>query len=254
MKQLHDDLFVVDAPQRFLGVEVGTRMTIVRLPDARLWLHSPIPVTDDVLRDVQAIGEVACLVAPNRFHHLYAAAWQDAAPGADLFVAPGLETKRSDLDVAGVLGEAPEPAWQGCLDQVVLSGLPALNEVVFFHRASATLVACDLAFNIGPGSPTSTRLFFKMSGAYGRLTPTWIERLMVRDRPTFRTALERMLDWPFERVVVSHGDVVEHGGREQIERSYAWLLGSGARRVADVASSAGGERSSVTSPATRGTP
>ena len=45
------------------------------------------------------------------------------------------------------------------------------------------------------------------------------------DRDAFRASLERMLDWPFERVIVAHGAVSERGGREELVRNYAWLLG-----------------------------
>jgi hypothetical protein len=37
--------------------------------------------------------------------------------------------------------------------------------------------------------------------------------------------LERILEWPFERVVVAHGEVSETGGREELVRGYSWLLG-----------------------------
>lgn len=131
MEQLHSDLWISDAPQRFLGIEIGARMTVVRLPDQRLLLHSPIAATPDRVREVEALGPVAYLVAPNRLHHLYIAEWQRACPNAQIYAAPGLETKRPDLATAGVLGDEPEPGWQEVLDQVFLAGFSFANEVVF---------------------------------------------------------------------------------------------------------------------------
>jgi len=227
MKQLHSDLWITDSPLRFLGLEVGTRMTVVRLPGRKLLLHSPIPATADVVREVKALGPIAYLVAPNKLHHLFVAEWQRACPEASLYVAPGLDTKRADLSIAGVLGDESEPGWRGVVDQIVLGGFPFANEVVFFHRPSATLIATDLAFNVGSSSPALTRLFFRLAGTYGRLSPTLLERLMVRDRTAFRHSLERILEWPFERVVVAHGEVSEKGGREELVRGYSWLLGGG---------------------------
>ena len=84
----------------------------------------------------------------------------------------------------------------------------------------------DLAFNVGPSSPFATRLFFHLLRTYDRLSPTFLERFLVRDRPAFRAALERILAWPFERVVVAHGDVKEHGGRAELEAGYGWVLDS----------------------------
>ncbi len=227
MQQLHSDLWVTGSPLRFLGLEIGTRMTVVRLPGTELLLHSPIAATPDLVREIAALGPVSYIVAPNRRHHRFVGEWQQVYPNASLYVAPGLETKRADLTIAGVLRDEPEPGWKDSLDQVLLGGFPIANEVVFFHPPSATLIATDLAFNYGSSSPPMTRLAFRLAGTYGRLSPTLLERILVRDRAAFRQSLERILEWPFERVVVAHGEVSETGGREELVRGYSWLLDSG---------------------------
>jgi hypothetical protein len=225
LQPLDSDLWVGECPLRFVGLEVGARMTVIRLPGGELLLHSPIQATDELIAEVGALGPVAHLVAPNRFHHLYVADWQRACPDASIWVAPGLEAKRPDLSATGVLSDEPEAGWADVVDQVVVRGFPFANEVVFFHRPSATLVATDLAFNIGSGGAPLTRLFFRMGGTYGKLSPSLLERVLVRDRRAFRESLDRILEWPFERVVVAHGDVCESGGREQLVCGYAWLPG-----------------------------
>ncbi len=199
-------------------------MTVICLPDARLLLHSPIALTDDLAREVEALGTVTYLVAPNKLHHLFVADWQQTFPEALAYVAPGLETKRPDLQVAGLLGGEPESGWADRVEQVLLEGFPFANEVVFFHRPSATLIATDLAFNFGPGSSKLTRLVFRLGGTHDRLSPTHLERMLVRDRAAFRRSMERILAWPFERIVVAHGDVSESGGREELLAGYSWLL------------------------------
>lgn len=226
MRNLAPGLWTFDAPLRFLGLELGVRMTVVRLADGTLLLHSPIRATDDVLASVRALGPVSTIVAPNRFHHLFVGEWQREFPEAALYVAPGIEVKRRDLSVTGLLDDAPIRRLEGTLDQRVLRGIPATNEVLFFHRESGTLLASDLAFNIDGSSPALTRGFFRMGGCFGRLTPTPLERVLVRDRAAFSESLRAALAWPFERVVVAHGAVAETGGRESLEHGYAWVLGS----------------------------
>jgi len=224
MQQLHTDLWIADSSLRFFGVEIGTRMTVVRLPGSRLLLHSPIAARPELVHQVGELGSVAYLVAPNRFHHLYLSEWQRAFPEASAYVAPGLDSKRPDLEVEAVLSDTPEPGWAGTMDQLLVSGFPLANEVVFFHRPSASLIVTDLAFNIGARSPWLTRLVFRLGRAYGRLAPTVLERLLVRDRSAFRDSLTRILEWPFERVVVAHGQVKERGGRDELARGYSWVL------------------------------
>jgi hypothetical protein len=226
MQQLHSDLWVTESPLRFLGLEIGARMTVVRLPGPKLLLHSPIAASPDLVREVNELGPVAYIVAPNRLHHLFVGEWQQACPEALLYVAPGLETKRPDLAIEGVLGDEPESGWKGVLDQIFLGGFPFANEIVFFHRPSATLIATDLAFNFRASSPLLTRLAFRLGGSYGRLSPSLLERVLVRDRAAFRRSLERILEWPFDRVVVAHGEVSEKGGREELVRGYGWCFPS----------------------------
>ena len=225
MRQLHSDLWVTESPLRFLGLEIGARMTVIRVPGPKLLLHSPIAATPDLVREVETLGPVAYIVAPNKFHHLYVGEWQRACPDALLYTAPGLETKRADLAIEGVLGDEPEPGWTGVVDQVLVGGFPIANEVDFFHRPSATLIATDIAFNFRASSPPLTRLTFRLGGTYGRLSPSILERILVRDRTAFRHSLERILEWPFDRVVVAHGEVSEKGGREELIDGYSWLLG-----------------------------
>ena len=224
MQQLGEDLYIAVATLRFAGIEMGARMTIVRLANGELVLHSPIAATPKLVEEVSSLGQVAYLLAPNKLHHLYVGEWKASFPLTKIYAAPGLETKRADLAIEGLLGDEPEPAWANALDQTSLDGFPFANEIVFFHRASRTLIASDLAFNIDEHSPFMTRACFRLAGTFGRLAPTLVERVLVRDRAAFGQALTRIFEWPFERVIVAHGSVAETGGREDLQAAYAWAL------------------------------
>jgi hypothetical protein len=64
----------------------------------------------------------------------------------------------------------------------------------------------------------------RVNGAYGRFGPTRLLRTLVRDRPALRASVEKILAWDFERVVVTHGEVLERGGRDALRAGFAWLL------------------------------
>jgi hypothetical protein len=91
LKQLAADLFVEERAQRFYGLEVGTRMTVVRLAGGDLWLHSPVSLDAELRSELDGLGRVRFAVAPNRVHHLYAGEVARLYPEARLWVAPGLE-------------------------------------------------------------------------------------------------------------------------------------------------------------------
>jgi hypothetical protein len=224
LRELAPDLWIADQPLRFFGIELGARMTVVRLPGSRLLLHSPIAYSRELAAQVEALGSPTFLVAPNRFHHLYVGDWQSAYPTCRLYAAPGLDAKRPDLELSGVLGEGASPDWSDVVDHALVGGFPFVNEVVFFHEPSRTLIATDLLFNVGARSPALTRLAFRVAGACGRPSATLLERLMIRDRAAFRRSLAHVLDWPISRIVVAHGEVVDSGGQAALAKAYAWIL------------------------------
>lgn len=225
LRQLDRHLWVVERRQRFFGLEVGCRMTVIRIAGDHLLLHSAVALDPALRRELDALGEVRYVVAPNRFHHLHAGDVATQYPAARLWVGPGVETKRPDLVYEAILDdEAPAP-WRGEVDQVFFRGRPMENEVTFFHRASRTLVLCDLAFNFGPSAPMSTRLVGRLLGTYRGLRPSRLDPFLIKDRAQARASLEKILAWDFDRIIIAHGDVQEQGGREVLRAGYEWLLG-----------------------------
>jgi hypothetical protein len=224
LRQLAENLWIADRPQTFYGLPVGTRMTVIRLAGGRLLLHSPVELDDGLRAELDALGRVAYAVAPNRVHHLHAGEVARHYPGTRLWIGPGLERKRPDLVYEAVLDDDPPPEWRDEVGQVFFRGRPYENEVVFFHRASRTLVICDLAFNFGPGTPTPTRILMKLLRSYGRLGPSTLDPWLIKDRGAARESLERILAWDFDRIIVTHGDVLDAGGHDILRSGYAWLL------------------------------
>lgn len=224
LRRLAPDLFVAERPLRFYGVEVGTRMTAIRLSDSSLFVHSPVALDRDLRRELESLGTPRFAVAPNRLHHLFAGQYTAAYSELQLFVAPGLERKRPDLSIAGILSDEVPAGWNGQIDQEIVRGYPMLNEVVFFHRSSRTLLCSDLVFNVREDSPPVTRWLTWLIGGYKRFGPTALEKFLIRDRGAARQSLNRLLSWDFDRVILAHGQILESGGREAMRRGYAWLL------------------------------
>jgi hypothetical protein len=190
------------------GVRLPTRMTVVRLPDGSVWLHSPVPLDEATAREIDAIGPVGHVVAPSLLHHLHAAAARRRWPGAKLYGAVGLAEKRPDLEIDQELGD--QTAWGSVIATCRLRGAPRINEVVFFHHPSGTLLCTDLVFNLARPANLATRLVTTVWGTNGRLAASrlwgWV---FVEDRAAMAASVRAALDWPIERVVPCHGDVVE---------------------------------------------
>jgi hypothetical protein len=215
LRQIAPELWVAEGPLRWLGVELGRRMTVIRLGNDELLVHSPEQLTDGLRQALDDIGNVRYVVPATRFHgHLYMEQYQAAYPSVQLFAAPGLEVRRRDLSFAGSLGDGADRRWQEEVDQILFPGSRFLSEVVFLHRRSGSLILGDLCMNLGPDRDLLSRAFVRLDGVYGRLAVPRTIRLTVRNRNAAADALERMLAWDFDRVVVGHGDIVDARGHE----------------------------------------
>ena len=202
-------------------------MTVIRLGGGDLLLHSPVSLDPALREALDRIGRVRWVVGPSKVHHLYLGDYVRAYPDAELCGAPGLAEKRPDLRFQHVLDATPVAAWEGRVLHHPFAGAPAVNEVVFLHRPSRTLLLTDLAFNVKPGPRNRARLFHWLVGATGRFGPHRILRAAIRDREAARRSLATILAWDFDRIIVTHGDVLAHGGREALRAGFSFLAAPG---------------------------
>jgi hypothetical protein len=223
LRQLAPDLWVAERSFRNGPFDVGARMTVIRLRNGGLFLHSPVRLDRDLRAALGELGEVQAVVAPNRHHHLFVADYPAGYPDARLYAAPGLPLKRPDLKFAAELSDEAPDSWRADLEQHFFRGAPFLNEVVFFHPASRTIVFTDLVFNKPRAQTLASRLLFGLMGATNHFGPHRLTKLFMRDRAAARASLERVLRWDFDRVTVTHGDVLERGGREAVRAAFAFL-------------------------------
>jgi Domain of unknown function (DUF4336) len=219
-----ESLWVAEQPLRYLGVALTTRMTIIRLAGGVVIVHSPIRLSQELLFAAASIGSVCFIVAPNRFHHLFVPDWQRAYPNAQTFCAPGLDSKRADLKFTAILGDDPPAAWADEMDQAFMRALPPLNEIVFFHRQTRTVIFTDLLFNIARHDSPYARFLLRLDGAFrGPAIPRSFMLLLRRRRSECAAFLKRIMSWDFDRAILAHGDIIESGAKPVIERAWQFV-------------------------------
>lgn len=211
-----------------MGVlDFGTRMTVVKLGDGALWLHSPVPLDESLRAELDAIGPVRHVVAPNLFHHLFAGDVRSHYPAAELTVAKGLPRKRSDLVVHYELGRS-EPPWSNEIACLQLVGSPT-GEWVFFHAASNTLICSDLVQHMCKSKGGLTGVYLKLSGIHDEPGLSGILRLGYKRNDASRAAMRDVLARPFERIIPCHGHAIVDEPHEALRRTYRWLGLAGGR-------------------------
>ncbi len=153
LREFRPGLWIAEGPTvvAAAGFHYPTRMAVIRLSSGGLFVWSPTALTNAIRADVDALGSVAVIVAPNSLHHGFISEWVAAYPDARSFGAPGLRERRRDLAFDGELADEPPAGWAGDIAQVVVRGNAITTEVVFFHHESRTVIFTDLIQQFAPG-------------------------------------------------------------------------------------------------------
>jgi hypothetical protein len=208
--QIEDDLHVCEAFVGFYGVRIQTRMTVVRLGDGSLFVHSPTALDAATRRELDRLGPVAHVVAPNKIHNQFIAAFRAAYPEAAFHAPPGLPERRPDLRFDDVLGSDPRTEWADELDQALTAGNCFFVEAIFLHRRSGSLIVGDLVENLDRRHTSAVgALLVRLLGGYGRPRASPEFRMYTDDAEAARTALARVRGWKFRRIVLAHGEMIE---------------------------------------------
>ena len=202
------------------------RMTILRLSGGELMLISPVSLTAEDLAGISELGDVAYIVAPNGFHHVFLEASQSHFPNAKTYAVPVVQKKKQKhLTYDGVLTTLDPAPWHNDVTQLRVAGIPALDEVVFFHKASKTLVVTDLFFNLTEVRGWPTKLMFQLSGAWGKPAQSTLEKFLTKDREAAKASVQQMLSWEPARIIMAHGNILDGPDCiEQARAGMAWTL------------------------------
>lgn len=236
LKPAGPEIWVVDGPSiDFYGLPFSTRMTVVRLADGGLWVHSPIPLEGALAAELAALGPVQALVAPNWIHYYYLPQWQARFPSAQTWAAPGVQARAAKagltIRVDHTLGaEEAAAGWSGEIAALLVEGSSVHHEAVFFHKVSKTLVLTDLIENFEAAKlPRWARPLVWLAGTRdpdgkAPIDMRWSFRLKRGGMARLRAALAVMLEWAPERVIVAHGRWYPQDGVKELRRAFRWAL------------------------------
>lgn len=234
LKPVAADIWIADGPLVCMATPLGgmpfpTRMTVVRLQGGGLWCHSPIAPDANLFGAIDALGQVRHLVSPNLLHYASIPAWKRRYPDAVAWASPGVRERaaaqRIEVAFDADLVDAPPDAWAADLDQVHFRGSRAIEEFVFFHRASATAILADLIENFERGKLNGAMRWLARLG--GVLDPDGKAPLDMRAtffgrRRVARACADRILAWHPRRVILAHGRWYPGNGEAELRRAFRW--------------------------------
>ena len=225
MKELvKNQIWSAESSLWFTMFRIKSRMTAIRLSNGKLWLPSPIRLRDVGASVLSALGEVAYIVAPNFAHHRFVGDYVKEFPNARLYGVEALLNKRRDLRFSGTLGTGTRLGWHEDIDQTLFLGLRHMEEAIFYHRHTGTLLITDLFVQFRTSAGPIGRLASRVMGTYDKPAMTPVMRKLIDDRKAARRCAERILEWDVRRVLTCHGDLLEGDGNTIVKDAFGWLL------------------------------
>lgn len=235
LKPVAPDIWIADGPVARMATPFGampfpTRMTIVRLHDGSVWCHSPIAPDEGLFEAIDALGPVRHLVSPNPLHYASIAAWKRRYPDALAWASPGVRRRAASQKIEAAfdadLAVLPPDAWASEIDQVDFRGSRVIEEFVFFHRASATVILADLIENFEARKLTRGMRWIARFG--GVLDPDGKAPLDMRmtflgRKPVARECFERIMAWHPRRAILAHGRWYPENAEAELQRAFRWL-------------------------------
>ena len=221
-----ENIWLLDGdPVRFMGISFQTRACIVRLKNNSLWVHSPVALTPGRKESVDQLGSVQFIIAPKKVHSLGVQLWRAAFPDARVWVSPGFPKRHPAISYNGVLNDAAPDAWADAIRQQVFHGHRILDEVIFLHKQSRTLIVTDLIQKHDPGNErVPWRWLKKWAGILGERGGVARDiRGSMSDRNAARAARDEILSWDFDALVISHGSCLRTGAKTEVARAFEWL-------------------------------
>lgn len=232
-KAVGPDIGIVDGPFEYLtmaGVRLPlpftTRMTVVRLSNGDLFLHSPVRFDPDLADQIQRLGTVRHLISPNQFHYAHIGEWAHAFPSAVCWASPGVRkrarARRVDVRFDRDLQADPPHDWAREIDQTLVPG-GYFKEFVFFHRSSRTLILTDTVLNLEldkTAQPWRTAAWLTgMHPPHGQIFFGMRMPLMLQRRKT-AAMKETIRAWQPVRILLSHGRCFEENADPVVGRLF----------------------------------
>ena len=128
--------------------------------------------------------------------------WANAYPRAQTWVTPGIPAKLTELKNYKAIVDG---LWAEDFLSASMQDVPLFDETVFYHRRSRSLIVTDLVQNRE-----------ERGGVF--IAPPLNQSAVIKNTDAFKSFIAQIAAWDFDRIVITHGDIIETSARQAFER------------------------------------
>jgi len=216
-RRIADDVMLLSFPWRTLGIDFRRNVTLLRLADGKVVVHSTASFTEQDVPAIRRFGEPGWLVEATLMHDTFAKQARAALPDIP-YLAPEGFAKAAGVQTKSLL--PPPQEWDGEIDVFKIDGV-RMNEHALFHRRSRTLVLADLFFSFPEETSGWPRFFVRHVMRLPRLfgISSFYRSFIIRDKEAFARSMSALLALDFERLVVAHYEPIETEAKRVVEKA-----------------------------------
>jgi len=223
VRELSENLWVVDGSIQMPPGPLPRRMTIVRLASGDLVIWSAIALDEAGMAEVDSLGRPRFLVVPNAFHREDAHAWKTRYPAMRVVAPEGARSAVNEVvqvdDTAGDFGDAG-------VRFLPVAGTKGESALVVHHGHGVSLVINDLIGNVQDARGLM-KLVLTLMGFAGRSpqVPRMFKKRAVEDASKVARQFREWARLPgLVRIIVSHGAIIEDEPARLLKRLADKLL------------------------------
>jgi len=208
LEQLDENLWHVKGT--LPDMPIKRRMTVARMDDGRLVLHSAIAMSEAAMAELEALGEIAYVLVPNGWHRLDAPAYRKRYPSAKLLCPRG--SRKRVEQVVRVDGTYEDFPRDTSVELEMLDGIKEIEGVMKVHSpAGLSLVFNDALFNVPHGKGLMGLLFRALGSTGGPKVTRIMKTFAVKDKKALRAHLVRLASIPnLQRIIPGHGHIIDN--------------------------------------------
>ncbi len=218
MQPIAPHVWVQAYPLSMLGGHQGRVCTVIRLNSGRLLIHSTAPFAASDLASIRELGTPGWLVDSMRRHDTFSHEGRAAFPDVPYLVPAGFP-KMAELRAQPILPAPPE--WSGEVEVLRIEGMPQVEEHVFLHVASRTVIVADLVFNFAPATGWTSFMRRALMGVKEQPDAARLYPLQVKNRAAYDRSLEKLFTWDFDNIITGHKEPVLGNGKALLREALA---------------------------------
>ena len=193
------NIVFLDSVKQMPLLELPVRTVVVTLSSGTVIISPGSNLTKEQYADLKNVTDI---VAPNLFHNAGIKNAAQVFPHAKVWRARNI-----NVDSWPHSTELP---------LITLKGMPKVQETLFVHKPSKSLILTDLCFNLVNPKGFGAWLILNMFGTYKKFGVSRFFTRLIQDKDAFEKSLGELFTHDFENIIVSHGENIHGIGKAML--------------------------------------